>query len=153
MLIRYRSYPKRKVYGFSLMELLVVLVIIGLIAGLVGPRLFGRVDESKQRAAEAQVKMLRGALETMYLNLGRFPTTDEGLSLLNTPPQDESIKAFWRGPYLSDDLPKDPWNNMYQYEYVGRDDIPFFLYSLGADGKKGGEGINRDIGKVGGNES
>ncbi len=133
--------------GFSLMELLVVLVIIGLLAGLVGPRLFGKVDESRQQTAEAQIKMLKGALETMYLNLGRFPTTSEGLATLNTPPADEAAKSAWKGPYLDGDVPVDPWNTPYQYENtnnsLGR---AFYLYSFGADRKKGGEGLNKDIG-------
>lgn len=133
--------------GFSLMELLVVLVIIGLLAGLVGPRLFSKVDESRQKAAEAQVKMLKGALETMYLNLGRFPTTSEGLALLNTPPTDGATKSMWKGPYLDSDLPPDPWNNAYQYEFTGNSlSRSFYLYSLGADKTKGGEGFNKDIG-------
>ena len=132
--------------GFTLIEMLVVLVIIGLLAGLVGPRLFSRVDTSKAQTAEAQIKMLKGALETMRLDTGRFPTEAEGLSVLNNPPADEKIRARWRGPYLDQDLPLDPWGNPYQYSVPGAGNQPFALYSLGADGKRGGEGVDADVG-------
>lgn len=134
--------------GFSLMELLVVLVIIGLLAGLVGPQLFKRVDESRQKTAETQVKMLKGALETMYLDIGRFPSNEEGLLFLNKAPTGNDTKTLWRGPYLSDDLPLDPWNKPYQYQTFGNSIRPFYLYSLGADGKQGGEGLDKDVGYV-----
>lgn len=132
--------------GFTLLELLVVLVIIGLLAGLVGPRLFSKVDQSKVTTATTQVKLLRGAVENVGLDIGRYPTTDEGLSLLSKPPADPALAARWRGPYLDDALPLDPWGNPYQYALPGADSRPFALYSLGADGKRGGEGDARDIG-------
>ena len=132
--------------GFTLLEMLVVLVIIGLLAGLVGPRLFSRVDTSKVQTAETQAKMLKGSLETLRLDIGRFPTAAEGLSLLSTPPSDDKLRARWRGPYLDGDLPMDPWGNPYQYSIPGRNGQPFALYSLGADGKRGGEGIDADVG-------
>jgi len=136
----------RRVQGFTLLEMLVVLVIIGMLAGLVGPKLFTKVDSSKQQTAQTQVKMFRGSLETLRLDINRFPTAEEGLALLNTPPTDEKTKARWRGPYLDDKLPLDPWGNPYQYSIPGADGQPFALYSLGADGKRGGEGIDADIG-------
>jgi len=132
--------------GFTLLEMLVVLVIIGLLAGLVGPRLFSQVDESKLKTAKTQVKMLKGALETMRLDIGRFPTSQEGLSILNSQPTDQHIKALWKGPYLDETIPVDPWNYAYQYSTPGVEGRPFALYSLGADGKRGGEGYNTDIG-------
>lgn len=132
--------------GFTLIEMLVVLVIIGLLAGLVGPKLFTKVDSSKVQTAQTQVKMLKGALETFRLDIGRFPTEAEGLSLLNTPPADEKLKSRWRGPYLDEDLPLDPWGNPYQYSMPGTNNQPFALYSLGADGKRGGESYDADIG-------
>lgn len=132
--------------GFTLIEMLVVLVIIGLLAGLVGPKLFTKVDSSKVQTAQTQVKMLKGTLETFRLDIGRFPTESEGLALLNTPPADEKLRARWRGPYLDEDLPKDPWGNPYQYSLPGANGQPFALYSLGADGKRGGEGIDADVG-------
>ena len=139
--------PLRKaVSGFTLLEMLVVLVIIGLLASLVGPKLFTKVDSSKQQTAQTQVKMLKGSLETLRLDIGRFPTAEEGLALLNTPPTDEKLKSHWRGPYLDDKLPPDPWGSPYQYSIPGADGQPMALYSLGADGKRGGDGIDADLG-------
>lgn len=132
--------------GFSLLEMLVVLVIIGLIASLVGPRLFSRVDTSKVQVAETQSRLLRGAVETYRLEVGRIPTAEEGLAVLYTPPVDERAKARWRGPYLDEAVPADPWGKPYQYSIPGRDGLPFAIYSLGADGQPGGEGNDADIG-------
>jgi general secretion pathway protein G len=134
-----------KARGFTLLEMLVVLVIIGLIAGLVGPQLMGRVDTSKVTAADTQVRMLKSALDTMRLDIGRYPTRDEGLALLVTPPKDERVLSRWQGPYLSEDsVPLDPWGNAYQY--TPSTGTVIYLYSLGGDGEPGGEGVNADIG-------
>jgi len=135
---------KARQSGFTLLEMLVVLVIIGLLAGLVGPRLFGRVDTSKVQATEAQIKMLRGAIDTYRLDVGVLPDTTVGLKALTTPP--DSVRARWKGPYLEDALPADPWGNPYQYAVPGADGRPYALYSLGADGKRGGEGVDADVG-------
>lgn len=132
--------------GFTLIEMLVVLVIIGMLAGLVGPKLFTKVDSSKVQTAQTQVKMFKGTLETLRLDLGRFPTETEGLAILNTPPADEKLKPRWRGPYLDEALPLDPWGNPYQYSLPGSNGQPFALYSLGADGKRGGTDFDADIG-------
>jgi general secretion pathway protein G len=132
--------------GFTLLEMLVVLVIIGLIASLVGPRLFARVDSSKVQVAETQSKMLRGAIETFRLEVGRLPTAEEGLEALRKAPSDERAKARWRGPYLDEEIPADPWGNPYLYAIPGRDGQPFAIYSLGADGQPGGEGNDADVG-------
>lgn len=132
--------------GFTLVEMLVVLVIIGLLAGLVGPKVFTKVDSSKVQTAQAQVKMLKGSLETLRLDIGRFPTASEGLSLLNAAPGDDKLRARWHGPYLDEEIPKDPWGNQYQYSIPGANNQPFALYSLGADGKRGGEGFDADVG-------
>ncbi len=132
--------------GFTLLEMLVVLVIIGLIASLVGPRLFSRVDTSKVQVAETQTRLLRGAIETFRLEVGRLPTASEGLAVLYTAPADDRSKARWRGPYLDEQVPADPWGNPYQYSIPGRDGLPFAIYSLGADGKAGGEGNDADVG-------
>ena len=140
------KHPFKKTSGFTLIEMLVVLVIIGMLAGLVGPKLFGRVDSSKVKTADVQVKMLKGSLETFRLDVGRFPTPSEGLQVLNQAPAEERAKARWRGPYLDQDLPMDPWDNPYQYSMPGANGQPFALYSLGADGKRGGEGTDADIG-------
>jgi general secretion pathway protein G len=132
--------------GFTLLEMLVVLVIIGLIASLVGPKLFNRVDSSKVQVADTQARMLRGAVETFHLEVGRLPTVQEGLAVLTTAPADERARARWRGPYLDEAVPADPWGNPYVYDIPGRDGMAFALYSLGADGKPGGEGNDADVG-------
>jgi general secretion pathway protein G len=132
--------------GFTLLELLVVLVIIGLLGSLVGPKLFGKADAAKVQTAQTQVKMFKGALETMRLDIGRFPTASEGLALLNERPKDERIAARWKGPYLDEALPLDPWGNPYQYGVPGANGQPVAIYSFGADGKRGGEGNDADIG-------
>lgn len=134
--------------GFTLIEMLVVLVIIGMLAGLVGPKLFGRVDSSKVKTAEVQVKMLKGTLETFRLDVGRFPTQAEGLLVLNQPPTEERARASWHGPYLDQDVPLDPWGNPYIYSLPGTGGQPFALYSHGGDGKRGGDGTDADIGML-----
>jgi general secretion pathway protein G len=130
--------------GFTLIELMVVLVILGLLAGLVGPRLFGKVDSSKVKTAETQVKMIRGALQTYRLDIGNYPNTAEGLNALMKAPPD--VAAYWEGPYLEDELPPDPWRTPYLYQYPVNNLQGFALYSLGADSQQGGEGIDADIG-------
>ncbi len=132
--------------GFTLIEMLVVLVIIGLLAGLVGPKLFGNVDKAKVQTAQTQTKMLKGAVETMRLDIQRYPTEAEGLALLTTAPTDEKLRTRWRGPYLEEALPQDPWSNPYAYSIPGAAGQPFAVYSLGADGKRGGEGYDADVG-------
>lgn len=132
--------------GFTLLELLVVLAIIGLLAGLVGPRLFSKVDSSKVQTAQTQARMFKGALESMRLDIGRFPLPSEGLALLNQAPRDERIAGKWKGPYLDEALPLDPWGQPYQYAVPGANSQPFALYSFGADGKRGGEGLDADVG-------
>ena len=132
--------------GFTLLEMLVVLVIMGMLVGLVGPRLFSKVDSSKVQTATAQIKLLRGAVETMRLEIGVYPTQEQGLSLLVKAPADQALRAKWHGPYLEDAVPNDPWDRPYQYMVPGKDGKPFTIYSFGADGKQGGEGNNADIG-------
>jgi len=139
---------RRAAGGFTLLEMIVVLVIIGLIMGLVGPRLFRQADRAKVQTAETQVRMLRGALETMRLDLGRFPTRDEGLQLLTNRPSDPAVAQRWQGPYLEDGVPLDPWGNPYQYAPTPTGNHAFTLYSFGGDGQPGGEGTDADIGQL-----
>ncbi len=131
--------------GFTLLEMLVVLVIIGLVAGLVGPQLLGRVDSSRVTAAETQIRMIKGALDTLRLDIGRYPTTEEGLAMLTDRPADARVSRKWQdGGYLSEGVPLDPWGTPYQYKAKSATSV--VLYSFGADGKEGGEGINADVG-------
>jgi general secretion pathway protein G len=134
--------------GFTLMEMLVVLAIIGIIVGMVGPKILGVIDDKAPDIARTQTKMLRGAIENFRLDLGRYPTTQEGLAVLVTKPSDPAVAARWRGPYTSDDIPLDPWKNPYQYSVPGANGQSFALYSFGADGKRGGEGAAADVGTL-----
>lgn len=126
--------------GFTLIELLVVMVILGLLAALVGPRMFGHVGAANQKAAKTQIEMLGQALDAFRLDVGRYPTTAEGLSALVTNPGVEG----WNGPYLKKGLPNDPWKKPYQYESPGQHG-DYDLVSYGADGAPGGEGENKDV--------
>ncbi|WP_298579447.1 type II secretion system major pseudopilin GspG [uncultured Luteimonas sp.] len=142
----HRLPRKHAVRGFTLLEMIVVLVIIGLIMGLVGPRLFGQADRAKVQTADTQVRMLRGAIQTMRLDTGRVPNQEEGLEMLVRPPSDPRISNRWQGPYLEEEVPLDPWGNPFQYSPTSSGSLPFSLYSLGADGQPGGEGNDADIG-------
>ena len=141
-----RRPSRRHVQGFTLLEMIVVLVIIGLIMGLVGPRLFSQADKAKVQSAETQVQMLKGALETMRLDMGRFPSQQEGLQMLVTKPGDERLAARWSGPYLDETVPADPWGNPYRYSPEASGSYPMTLYSTGADGKDGGTEYDADVG-------
>ena len=130
--------------GWSLLELMIVVVILGLLVTLVAPRLLGEVEKSQAQVAKTQIKSLRGALLSYRLDVGRFPTASEGLAALTTAPAE--VAEFWQGPYLDDDLPLDPWRTPYRYEFPADTPQGFALYSLGADSAEGGEGVNADIG-------
>jgi general secretion pathway protein G len=127
--------------GFTLIELMIVLFILGLLAALVAPRLMGRVGKAKQKTAQAQIQMLATALDLYHLDVGRYPTEEEGLRSLYAKP--ESLPA-WSGPYLDKAVPKDPWARDYVYKCPGEHG-PYDLYSMGADGQPGGDGENADI--------
>lgn len=143
---------KRRERGFSLLEMLVVLAIMGLLAALVAPRLFNQVDKSKITVAETQARSLMTALETLRLDIGRYPTGEEGLSLLVSRPQDAVSSRQWMGPYMDEGVPVDPWGNPYVYAPAGIDESGFqqkpFVYSLGGDNAPGGAGMNKDIGRL-----
>lgn len=127
--------------GFTLIELLVVVVIIGLLASLVAPRLFGQIGKSKVGVTRAQIDALSQALERYQIDVGSYPTTEQGLQALVTRP-DSGDK--WHGPYLTKAVPPDPWDRPYHYKAPG-DHGDFDLYSYGADGQAGGSGENADV--------
>ena len=128
--------------GFTLLELLVVMVIIGLLASYVGPKYFGQIGKSEIKIAKAQIDALEKALAQYRLDVGRYPTTEQGLKVLVTKPVSE---PKWAGPYLSKDVPLDPWGKPYVYKCCPGDHGDFDLYSLGKDGAPGGTGEGADI--------
>ena len=127
--------------GFTLVELLVVLVILALLAALVGPRVVGYMTTSKVKTAHVQIAAYQTALELYHLDLGRYPQTAEGLAALVTAP---AGSAGWAGPYLDKAVATDPWGTPYDYT-ASADASTFKLRSFGADGQEGGEGDNADI--------
>ena len=131
---------KKREMGFSLIELLIVMVIMGLLAALVGPRMFGKVGKSKQNAARAQMALLETALDTYRLDVGKYPSTDQGLQSLRTKPDGEER---WDGPYLPKSVPKDPWGHPYVYKRTDNGEVE--IISLGSNGTEGGEGEDKDI--------
>jgi len=134
---------RRSSRGFTLLELMVVIVIIGVLAALIAPKILNRVGEAKITAAQTDIATLMNALKTYKLDNGRYPSTEQGLQALVTKPTTGSIPNGWKG-YL-DKLPQDPWHNPYQYANPGvHGEID--VYSFGADGQLGGEGDDADIG-------
>ena len=138
--LRCRCDIKRE-RGFTLIELLVVVVIIGLLAGLVAPRYFGQVGKSEVNVARAQIDALGKALDQYRLDVGAYPTTDQGLQALVSQP--DGVDR-WQGPYLQKQVPYDPWGRPYLYKAPGEHG-DYDLVSFGADGKPGGTGENVDI--------
>jgi general secretion pathway protein G len=128
--------------GFTLLELLVVMVIIGLLAGYVGPRYFSQIGKSEVKTARAQIDALGKALDQFRLDVGRYPSSEEGLQALNSAPAGE---GRWAGPYLQKAVPMDPWGNPYQYKSPGERG-EYDLYSFGKDGQAGGQDEAADIG-------
>ncbi|HVR36501.1 MAG TPA: type II secretion system major pseudopilin GspG [Methylomirabilota bacterium] len=130
--------------GFSLIELMVVIVIIGILAATIIPQFFGTTHDARVSTAEASVSELDSTIERVYIHLDRYPTNEEGLNVLIEPPSDGADK--WRGPYITG-LRSDPWGNPYQYRRPGlRNPTRFDIWSRGADGVDGGEGEGADIG-------
>ncbi|HEV8148248.1 MAG TPA: type II secretion system major pseudopilin GspG [Bryobacteraceae bacterium] len=128
--------------GVTLIEMMVVVIIIGLFAALVGPQLFKNVGKSKRTAAHAQIENFMTALVSYNGDVGAFPSTEMGLQVLRVKPENVNN---WSGPYLMKDIPLDPWGRPYLYKYPGEHGDTPEIVSLGADGQPGGEGENADI--------
>ena len=129
--------------GFSLIELMIVLVILGLIAGIVGPQAMKYLGKGKTQSSKVQIENISAALDMYRLEVGSYPTSADGLKALVTAP---SSARGWDGPYLKKgEVPKDAWNNEYQYRRPGSNSQPYDLLSFGADGAAGGEGDDADI--------
>ncbi|MBW7941079.1 MAG: type II secretion system major pseudopilin GspG [Candidatus Kuenenia stuttgartiensis] len=139
--LKMRSYLLRN-GGFTLLELLIVMIIIGLLAALIGPKMIGRVGESRQTVAKQQIEGFSTALEMFKLDTTRYPTQEEGLEALVAAPHEVEN---WKGPYLKKKfIPKDPWGNDYVYVYPGENG-DYDIISYGADGAEGGDGENADV--------
>lgn len=128
--------------GFTLLELLVVMVIIGLLAAFVGPRYFSQIGKSEVKSTKAQMDALEKALDQYRLDVGKYPATEQGLVALVSRPANE---AKWDGPYLKKTVPADPWGGQYSYKFPGEHNNEFDLWSFGKDGQPGGAGANEDI--------
>ena len=135
-----RAPGRRPGAGFTLIELLVVLAILALLAGLVGPRVLNQLGGAKSKTAAVQIADLDKALELFKLDVGRYPSTEEGLQALQAKPA--SVASGWAGPYLKGGVPNDPWGKPYQYKLEGG---AVLIQSLGADGAPGGDGENADL--------
>jgi len=133
------KYKSRK--GFTLIELLIVMVILGLLAALVGPRMFGKTEKAMQNAAKSQITLFETAIDTYRLDVGKFPTTEQGLRVLREAPPGVDK---WDGPYLPKEVPLDPWGNPYEYRGPGEHG-DYDIISYGADAQPGGEGVDMDI--------
>ncbi|MCB1894197.1 MAG: type II secretion system major pseudopilin GspG [Zoogloeaceae bacterium] len=132
---------RRRAVGFTLLELLVVMVILGMLAGYVAPKYFAQIGKSETNTARAQIEALEKALDMFRIDTGRYPTSEEGLLALMQQPADENR---WSGPYLKKDLPRDPWGRPYIYRQPGSQG-DYELFSLGKDGRPGGSAEAADV--------
>jgi len=137
-----RGAARRSRGGFTLIEMMVVMVIIGLLMALVGPRFIAQSEKAQAKAARAQIELLGTALDTFRLDIGRYPSTQEGLAALRDPVH--GIDR-WDGPYLKKDVPNDPWERPYYYRSPGENGRPYELFSYGADGAPGGTSNDQDV--------
>jgi general secretion pathway protein G len=137
-----RRYGRAR--GFTLIEIMVVVIIIGLLAAVIVPSVMRRVDDAKVAKAKEDIQSLETALQMYYIDNSKYPTNEQGLNALVQQPSDPSIKN-WKAPYI-ERISKDPWGNDYQYVFPGTHGKAYDLFSLGADGQPGGDGINADIG-------
>ena len=137
-----RAARLRDQAGFTLLELLVVIVIIGLLAAYVGPKYFAQLGKSEVTIAKAQIESFEKSLDTYRLDVGRYPSTEEGMAALMAAPPTAGIK--WNGPYLKKGVPQDPWGNPYAYRAPGAK-AEYEIISTGKDGQPGGTGENADI--------
>ncbi|MGZ5198330.1 MAG: type II secretion system major pseudopilin GspG [Telluria sp.] len=140
--MRFRYHNARSAQGFTLLELLVVIVIIGLLAAFVAPKYFGQIGKSKVQIAKAQIEAFENALDQYRVDTGHYPTTDFGLVALFVQPANE---PNWHGPYLKKGIPADPWNHAYSYRSPGDESREYEILSFGADGQKGGAAEDADI--------
>jgi general secretion pathway protein G len=132
--------------GFSLVEMLVVITIIGLVLGLVGPRVLGYLADSRAKTAKLQIESFSSALDLFYLDTGRYPTTSEGLDALTRRPPGVSV---WNGPYVKGGrVPSDPWGATYVYRFPVEHTPPYEIVSYGSDGREGGSGNAADISSI-----
>jgi len=139
---RSRGYPRAR--GFTLIEIMVVVVIIGLLAAVIVPAVMKRIDDARVAKAKEDIQSLETALTMYYLDNSKYPTNDQGLGALTTQPTDPTIRNWKPGGYI-ERISKDPWINDYQYVFPGTHGRPYDLCSLGADNQPGGDGINADI--------
>jgi general secretion pathway protein G len=137
-----RLLPARTPRGFTLLELLVVILIIGLLTGIVAPRFLSQISKSEVTTARAQIDAFDKALQAYRIDTGRYPGTSDGLQALVTQPPNE---PRWRGPYLKDAIPLDPWGSPYQYAYPSNRGKDYDLVSYGHDRAPGGTGDDADI--------
>ena len=138
-------------HGFTLIELLVVIAIIATLAAVVAPQVFRNVGDAKASAAKSQIEIFALALDSYRVDNDTYPSTDQGLAALRTMPTTGDVPRNWRGPYLRKTVPLDPWGRPYVYVAPGRENAQSYdLYSLGRDGKVGGDGEDADITSWGG---